>query len=120
VRLRSSRLSSTESEAGLFFGGLPEDGPWTPLALTRGQFFAILGLSLVLFLFVGGPVWQHVRGAHFMRIMVSYAAIPVAVAAALARNGKITLRLLLAGSAVLALIKLVVTAGLLIALALLG
>jgi hypothetical protein len=100
-----------------FFGGLPDHGVWTALALSRAQFFAILGLALALFLFVDGPVWQHVRAPHFNRITVSYAAIPVGVVAALARNRRLSLRLVIAGSAVLSLIKLVLTAGLLVALA---
>jgi len=101
-----------------FFGALPTDGIWTSLGLARGQFLAILGLSLLLFLFVDGPVWQHVHDAHFRRITVSYAAIVPAVWAALARNHAARPSLLLGASAVLALVKLVVTAGLLVVLAL--
>jgi hypothetical protein len=99
------------------FGGLPEEGLWTTLALTRAQFMIILALSIVLFVFVDGPVWRHLHASHFVRITVSYGAIPLAVAVALARNGKARPLLVIAASAVLALIKLVLTAGLLVALA---
>jgi hypothetical protein len=100
-----------------FFDGLPEQGIWTPLGLTRAQFMAILGLSLVLFVFVDGPVWQHVHASHFRRITVSYSVIPVAVTAALFRNHRARLMLVVAGSSLLAAIKLVLTAALLVALA---
>jgi hypothetical protein len=101
-----------------FFGGFPDDGIWTSLGLGRGQFFAILALSTLLFVFVGGPVWRHVHDPHFLRITVSYAAILPAVWAALARNRAARLPLILGASAVLALVKLVVTAALLVMLAL--
>jgi hypothetical protein len=103
---------------GRFFGPLPERGPWTAVGLTRAQFAGILGLSILLFLLVDGPVWEHVRDRHFRRITISYAAIPLAVAWALARNGSLRPHLVLGASAVIALLKLVLTAGLLIALAL--
>jgi hypothetical protein len=103
-----------------FFSGLPEHGIWTPLALTRTQFVLILAVSLALFLFVDGPVWHHVRASHFRRITVSYALIPVSVAAALWRNHRACPMLIIGGSAVLAAIKLVLTAGLLVALAIAG
>ncbi len=102
------------------FDGLPEQGIWTPLGLTRTQFLAILALSLVLFVFVDGPVWEHVRASHFRRITVSYSVIPFAVTAALIRNHRAHLTLVIAGSALLAAIKLVLTAGLLVALAIAG
>lgn len=101
-----------------FFGALPADGIWTSLGLGRAQFFAILGLSLLLFVFVDGPVWRHVHGAHFWRITLSYGAILPAVWAALVWNRAPRLSLLLGASAVLALAKLVLTAGLLVVLAL--
>jgi hypothetical protein len=103
-----------------FFGGLPEHGIWTPLGLTRAQFVLILGLALALFLFVDGPAWQHVRASHFRRITVSYAVIPVAVTAALLWNHRARPMLVIGGTAVLAAIKLVLTAGLLVALAIAG
>jgi hypothetical protein len=110
-------MASTSSP---FLGGLPTDGIWTGVGLGRTQFFAILALSLVLFVFVGGPVWRHVHDAHFMRITVSYGAIPCAVALALVRNRRLELSTWLGASAVLALVKLVLTAGLLVVLAIAG
>ncbi len=110
-------MVSTENPTHLL-GAFPTDGVWTSLGLGRAQFFAILAVSLVLFVFVDGPVWRHVHAAHFWRITVSYSVLPIAVAAALAWNGTPRPALLLGATAVLALIKLVVTAGLLVALAL--
>jgi hypothetical protein len=100
------------------FGPLPTHGIWTAVGLRRGQFLAVLTLSIVLFVLVDGPVWRHLRDGHLVRIAVSYGAIPPAVMAALARNGTLTPRLLVAASAVIALLKLVLTAGLLVAIAL--
>jgi hypothetical protein len=103
-------VTTTSETPPPLFGTFPTDGIWTGLGLGRTQFFAILALSLALFVFVDGPVWQHVHDAHFWRITVSYLAIPVAVAAALAANHTTRLSLLIGASAVLALIKLVATA----------
>jgi hypothetical protein len=101
-----------------FIGGLPERGIWTAVGLGRGQFLAILGISVLLFVLVGGPVWSHLRESHFGRIVWSYAFIVPAVTAALHRNGRARPLAVLAASAVIALVKLLVTAGLLIAIAL--
>lgn len=100
------------------FGAFPTDGIWTSLGLGRAQFFAILGLSLLLFVFIDGPVWRHVHAAHFWRITLSYGAIVPAVWAALVWNRTPRLSPLLGASAVIALLKLVLTAALLVALAL--
>jgi hypothetical protein len=102
------------------FGGLPEHGIWTALGLTRRQFLLILAIAMALFLFVDGPVWKHVHASHFRRITVSYAAIPLTVTAALLWNGRARPLLVVGGSAVLAAIKLVLTAGLLVAVAIAG
>jgi hypothetical protein len=107
-------------ERARFFGGLPDEGIWTTLALSRAQFLAILAVAMLLFVFVDGPVWRHVRASHFLRITVSYGVIPFAVAGALAQNRRLRPMLLLGASAVLALIKLVLTAGLLVVLAIAG
>ncbi len=101
-----------------FFGALPERGPWTAVGLTRAQFVVILGLSIALFVFVGGPVWTHLRDGHFARIAVSYGVIPPAVVVALRRNGRVRPLVVVGASAVIALVKLVVTAALLVAVAL--
>lgn len=103
-----------------FFGALPERGVWTAVGLTRGQFFAILGLSVALFVFVGGPVWAHLRGGHLARIAMSYGVIPPAVAFALRHNGSARLPLILGASVVIALVKLLLTAMLLVVVALAG
>ncbi len=101
-----------------FFGRLPERGVWTAVELTRGQFVAILALSVGLFAFVDGPLWNHLHGSHFVRIAVSYGVIPPAVGLALHRNGAWRLPLLLGASALVALVKLLLTAGLVVLLAL--
>jgi hypothetical protein len=96
------------------FGPLPTHGIWTALELTRGQFLLILAVSVGLFLFIRGPLWLHARDSHFWRINLSYAIIPLAVAAALYRNGKARLTPIIVASVVIALVKLVVTAVLLV------
>ncbi len=109
-----------EQIAPRFFGALPERGPWTTVGLGRGQFAAILGLSVVLFVFVGGPVWAHVHDHHFVRIAVSYGAIVPATAIALQRNGRARWPLVLGASGVIAAVKLILTAALLVLFALAG
>src|SRR5262245_35444012 len=101
-----------------FFGSLPERGLWSAVGLTRGQFLAILAASVVLFVFVGGPLWAHVHDGHLLRIAVSYGAIPPATALALARNGTLRLALVAGASVVIALVKLLLTAALLVVIAL--
>jgi hypothetical protein len=96
------------------FGPLPTRGVWTALDLTRNQFLLILLLSVVLFLFIGGPLWLHTRESHFWRINLSYAVIPFAVAAAFYRNGRVRFVPIVVASGVIALVKLVVTAVLLV------
>jgi hypothetical protein len=96
------------------FGPLPTRGIWTALGLTRGQFLFILGGSVALFLFVSGPLWQHLHESHFARIVLSYAVIPFAVAAALYRNGGARAVPILIATIVIALLKLVVTAAVLV------
>jgi hypothetical protein len=111
-------VTTTPESPPSLFGAFPTDGIWTTLGLGRLQFFAILAVSIALFVFIDGPVWRHVHAAHLRRITLSYGVIPVAVAAALAWNRTPRLSLLIGASAVVALIKLVVTAGLLVAIAL--
>ena len=102
------------------FGPLPVQGIWTALGLTRVQFVGILLLSVTLFVFVDGPLWAHVRDGHLIRIGVSYGIIPPAVAGALYWNRGFRPALLLGASTVIALVKLVLTAALLVAIALAG
>lgn len=110
-------MSAGEPERGeerpeRLFAPLPVDGVWSSVGLGRGQFFAILVASSLLFLLWGGPLWEDPRGAHLGRLVASYALIPVLCAAALARNRKLTATSFLAASGVVALLKLLVTAGL--------
>ncbi|HEY8514077.1 MAG TPA: hypothetical protein VIS07_01020 [Candidatus Binatia bacterium] len=92
------------------FAPLPVRGPWTPLHLTRAQFVAILTLACLVYAFLGGPLWRHLGEGDFARIVVSYAVIPLGVAAALARNRELRFGLWLGASAVLAALKLILTA----------
>jgi hypothetical protein len=101
-----------------FFGGLPKRGVWTSVELTRGQFVTILGLSVLLFVFVGGPLGNHLHDSHFARLAVSYGVIPPAVGVALYRNGSWRLPLIVGASAVIAVVKLLLTAGLMVVFAL--
>ncbi len=97
-----------------FFGPLPTRGVWTSLDLSRNQFVLILALAVALFAFIGGPVWNCAPGSHFWRIGLSYLAIPPAVAVALRLNGKLGIVNTLVASIVIGLIKLVLTAFLLV------
>jgi hypothetical protein len=101
-----------------FFGTLPIDGVWTSVGLTRNQFLGIVLLSTMLFVFVDGPLWNHLRHSHFARIVYSYAMIPGAVAIALRLNGKLRWGLLIAASVVVGLVKLLLTAVVLVAIGL--
>jgi len=110
-------MHSTSGARGRLFGGLPTDGIWSSFGLGRGQFLVTLVVAVLLFVVVDGPVWRHVHDAHLRRIVVSYAVIPLGVGLALARNGALGMRGLIGASAVLALLKLVLTAALLALLA---
>lgn len=101
-----------------FFGSLPIEGIWTSVGLTRGQFIVIVAVSTLLFLFVDGPLWDHLRDSHLVRIVYSYAMIPAAVAAALYWNDNTRWGLLIAGSVVVSLVKLVLTAVILVGIGL--
>jgi hypothetical protein len=93
-----------------FIGSLPTTGPWTAFGLRRGQFFAVLAAAVVLFVWIGGPVWRHVHDQHLGRLFWSYAVIPAAVAAAQIRNGTFAWGRLLGATVTIAVLKLVVTA----------
>jgi len=97
------------------FAPLPARGIWTALHLGRGQFLAILFVSLAVFTFAGGPLWQHARASHFWRLTASYALIPPAVAWALLHNRAFGWLRWLVASAVLSVIKLVLSALVLVA-----
>lgn len=98
------------------FAPLPVSGPWTALGLGRGQFFGILIGACLIYLFVGGPLWAHLRQNDFVRIVVSYLAIPIAVALAQRRNGTLRVSTWFAASSVIAALKLLVTAGIAVVL----
>lgn len=108
---------TTSGSRAPFFAPLPEHGIWSRVGLDRTQFLGILALSVVLFVVIDGPVWLHVHDAHFRRISLSYGVVPVAVAAALWRNGRFRIATWLGGSAVIAALKLLLTAGLLLVVA---
>ncbi|MGH3056419.1 MAG: hypothetical protein ACRDL7_15705, partial [Gaiellaceae bacterium] len=100
----------TSTQRTPLFGPLPTRGIWTAVDLSRNQFVLILALSVMLFLFINGPLWVHARESHFWRINLSYAIIPVAVTVAMYRNGKARVVPIVVASAVIALVKLVMTA----------
>lgn len=97
-------------ESPPFFGGLPSQGVWTTVHLSAGQFVAVLALSVVLFVFLDGPLWRHLHDGHALRLFASYAVIPVGVALALARNRQLRWMPLLGGTLVIGVIKLLLTA----------
>jgi hypothetical protein len=102
-----------------FFGSFPVDGIWTSVGLTRAQFLWLIAVSTALFVFIDGPLWEHLHDTHFSRILCSYAVIPPTVAAALQYNGKLRWTLLVAATVVVGLAKLVATAVVLVAFGLL-
>ncbi|MBM4267772.1 MAG: hypothetical protein FJ144_14375 [Deltaproteobacteria bacterium] len=102
---------SSETERTPFFAPLPTRGPWTALGLSRGPFFAILAAACLVYLFWGGAVWSDVGESEFARIVVSYAVIPLGAAIALRREGHLSWAALLAASGVIAVSKLLLTAG---------
>jgi len=102
------------------FEPLPQHGPWSAVGLSRGEFLGVLGISLGLFILLGGPLWSHLRDAHFVRITVSYAIIPLLVAVVQWRSGTLRLAAFLGATALLAATKLVVTAGLTVVLGMTG
>ncbi len=102
------------------FSPLPISGPWTALHLTRAQFLVILIGACLVYVFLGGPLWHHLRENDFVRIVTSYAMIPLAVAIALRHNGALRLSPWLVASGVLAALKLLVTAMLAVAFGIAG
>jgi hypothetical protein len=109
---------SRESHRVPLFGPLPTRGVWTAVGLTRGQFLGILAVSIAMFLFLDGPLWRHTHDSHFWRIVWSYLAILPMAAVALHRNGKAHISTIVAASVVVGLVKLVVTAMILVAIGL--
>ena len=98
-----------------FIGPLPATGPWTAFGLGRGQFLAILLLAVALFVWIGGPVWRHTHDPHLARLLGSYAVIPPAVAAAQLRNRTFGWGRLLGATVTIGVLKLVMTALVLVA-----
>jgi hypothetical protein len=89
---------------------------WTAVGLSRGAFFGVLALAVGCFLFVPEPVWVQPRAPHFARIVVSYAVILPAVVVGMWRERPFPVGRAIAATAVIALVKLVVTALLLVAI----
>lgn len=104
-------VQNPPAERFRLFAPLPVSGPWTALGLTRGQFFGIFAAACLVYLFLGGPLWLHLRQNDFLRISVSYLVIPLAVAIAQRHNATLKLATWFAASAVVASLKLLATAG---------
>jgi hypothetical protein len=94
-------------------GPFPTVGLWTAVGLPRGAFLAILAIAVACFVGIGGPVWRHPHGDHFARIALSYAVIVPLVAFAFRRRRPFPFGQATAAVAMIALVKLVVTAVLL-------
>ena len=94
------------------FGSFPSRGIWNAVGLGRGDFLGILLAAVAVYAFLGGPIWRRLGEDDFVRIATSYALIPAAVALAQWARGTLRPSLFLGGSAVIAALKLVVTAGL--------
>ncbi len=92
------------------FAPLPTKGVWTAIGLSRAAFFTIfLGASAV-YVFWGGPLWSHLGEDDFVRLAISYAIIPIAVAFALVRAGNFGIATFVVATGVIAALKLVLTA----------
>lgn len=96
---------------------VPEKGIWDAVGLKRCQFFGILILAVLMFLFLGGAAWNALEGAHTLRIGMSYLIIPILVAGAQWHNGSLRFRPWVEGSLLIGVIKLIVTALLFVGLA---
>lgn len=96
------------------FAPLPVHGIWDAVDLSRAQFLVILSVSVLAFSFVGGPVWTHARESHFWRLGISYAIIPPLVLLAQWRGKRASWMGFFLGTTVISLIKLVLTASLLV------
>jgi hypothetical protein len=112
--MSSAANTMKPKDHGRLLGSFPKDGIWTAVGMTRGQFLGIIAVSTALFVFIDGPVWHHLRDSHLARIIWSYTMIPPAVAGALYLNRKPRLGLLVAASVVIGLVKLVLTAVILV------
>ena len=71
---------------------------------------------MAAFLFIDGPLWSNLRENHFRRIIVSYVAIPMMVLVCHLRGAGFDLRRLFGATIVIGVIKLLVTAFLVLAL----
>lgn len=98
---------------------IPEKGIWNVVGLGRWQFLGILSLSVLMFLFLGGPAWYSLKGAHTVRIAMSYLVIPTLVAGAQWHNGSMSFRSWIEASLLIGVIKLMATALLFVGMALL-
>ncbi|MEW6268708.1 MAG: hypothetical protein AB1689_05350 [Thermodesulfobacteriota bacterium] len=120
LRAESTRPMTEPARRERLFAPLPVHGPWTMLQLSRTQFLLILAAACALYAFAGGPLWRHLGDNDFLRIAVSYAIIPPAVALALHRNRALRVSTWLAASGVIAALKLLLTALLALALGIAG
>ena len=118
IEPENPRAAQMEKKHTPFFGPLPTRGMWTAVGLTRAQFLLILAVSIALFLFLGGPIWRHTHESHFWRIGWSYLAILPMAWASLYHNGKARIGTIAAASVVVGLVKLVLTAVILVAIGL--
>ena len=98
---------------------IPKQGIWDVVGLGRVQFFSILAVSIFLFLFLGGPAWAAKGDPHTLRILGSYLAIPLLVGIAQWKMGTLAFRRWFEASILIVLIKLIATAILFLAVALL-
>lgn len=83
--------------------------------ITARQLTAALAVLVGLFLFVQGPIWSHVWEADFA-ILWSYAPIPAVVLGLLIVNRTFSVGRLILGSFLVALLKYVITATILVTL----
>jgi hypothetical protein len=96
----------------------PPDGEGRLLHISRAQFFGSLAASVVIFLFVTGPLWRHAGNIAKLdgAIFWSYGAIPLLVAGCLIASRRWSLRGFLLDTMALTLVKYIVTCTIAIAL----
>jgi len=81
------------------------------LGLSSRQSASVLAISLLVFIFLGGPLWSASRQTFPLRLFTSYLLIPVLVVSLLRWNRVFSWRTALFASAVIGGMKFIITVG---------
>lgn len=79
------------------------------LGVTPLQFTVIVAAAILLFVFLGGPVWSAARSSFPLRLFASYLVIPLLVLPVLWWNARISIERLIAASLAVAGAKFALT-----------